>query len=159
MLGRGRPVDSEGGVVPTGAPFGVGGIETVHLVQHLGSVGQGEEAVGHPRRDEHCPVVVGAEPDADMLEVARRFGPEVYDHVEDGPAGTPYELALSSDPNGAGALEPLSGFMTNPAGASIVNALGPIRQLVQGGGATPRRYLVIASGTPDHVGPPVQVQR
>jgi YVTN family beta-propeller protein len=71
----------------------------------------------------------------------------------------PYVLALSSDPNGAGALDPLSGFTTNPAGASIVNALGPIRQIVQGGGATPRRYLVIASGTPDHVGSPVQVQR
>jgi YVTN family beta-propeller protein len=71
----------------------------------------------------------------------------------------PYVLALSSDPNGAGTLEPLSGFMTNPAGASIVNALGPIRQIVQGGGATPRRYLVIASGTPDQVGSPVQVQR
>jgi YVTN family beta-propeller protein len=71
----------------------------------------------------------------------------------------PYVLALSSDPNGAGALEPLSGFMTNPAGASIVNALGPIRQIVQGSGATPRRYLVIASGTPDQVGSPVQVQR
>jgi len=71
----------------------------------------------------------------------------------------PYVLALSSDPNGGGSLEPLSGFMTNPAGASVVNALGPIRQLVQGAGSTPRRYLVIANGTPDKVGAPVQVQR
>src|SRR5256885_2577861 len=71
----------------------------------------------------------------------------------------PYVLALSSDPNGAGALESLSGFMTNPAGASIVNAVGPIRQIVQGGGTTPRRYLVIAPGTPDKPGAPVQVQR
>src|SRR5207253_7841794 len=58
----------------------------------------------------------------------------------------PYVLALSTDPGGGGTLEPLAGFMTNPAGASVVNALGPIRQIVQGGGATPRRYLVIASG-------------
>jgi YVTN family beta-propeller protein len=71
----------------------------------------------------------------------------------------PYVLALSADPNGAGPLEPLAAFMTNPAGASIVNALGPIRQIVQGTGPTPRRYLVVASGTPDHVGAPVQVQR
>jgi YVTN family beta-propeller protein len=71
----------------------------------------------------------------------------------------PYVLALSADPNGAGPLEPLSGFMTNPAGSSIVNALGPIRQIVQGNGPVPRRYLVIASGTPDHLGAPVQVQR
>jgi len=71
----------------------------------------------------------------------------------------PYVLALSSEANGGGPLEPLSGFMTNPAGSSVVNALGPIRQMVQGGGATPRRYLVIASGTPDNVGAPVQIQR
>ena len=35
--------------------------------------------------------------------------------------------------------------MTNPAGAAIVNAIGPIRQLVQGEDDVPRRYLVIAS--------------
>ncbi|MFL5293307.1 MAG: beta-propeller fold lactonase family protein [Myxococcales bacterium] len=71
----------------------------------------------------------------------------------------PYVLALSSDPSGAGQLEPLAGFMSNPAGAAIVNALGPIRQIVQTAGPTPKRYLVIASGTPSSVGAPVQVQQ
>ncbi|MFL5390052.1 MAG: hypothetical protein ACJ79C_15085, partial [Myxococcales bacterium] len=71
----------------------------------------------------------------------------------------PYVLALSSDPTGAGQLEPLAGFMSNPAGAAIVNALGPIRQIVQTAGPTPKRYLVIASGTPSSVGAPVQVQQ
>ena len=47
--------------------------------------------------------------------------------------------------------------MTNPAGAAIVNAIGPIRQLVRGE-ASPRRYLVILPGTPDNHGAPVQVQ-
>jgi YVTN family beta-propeller protein len=70
----------------------------------------------------------------------------------------PYVLSLSSDPSGAGQLEPLAGFMTNPAGAAIVNAVGPIRQVVQTSGPTPRRYLVIAAGTPASVGAPVQVQ-
>jgi YVTN family beta-propeller protein len=70
----------------------------------------------------------------------------------------PYVLALSSDPAGAGQLEPLAGFMTNPAGAAIVNAVGPIRQVVQTSGPTPRRYLIIAAGTPASVGAPVQVQ-
>ena len=46
--------------------------------------------------------------------------------------GKPYLLALSSEPSGDGLLEPLQGFMTNPAGAAIVNAVGPIRQLVRG---------------------------
>jgi len=74
-------------------------------------------------------------------------------------AKKPYVLALSSDPKGAAGLEPLAGFMTNPAGAAIVNAVGPIRQIVQATGPTPRRYLVIASGTPASPGAPVQFQQ
>jgi len=74
-------------------------------------------------------------------------------------AKKPYVLALSSDPTGAGQLEPLATFMSNPAGAAIVNAVGPIRQIVQTSGPTPRRYLVIAAGTPASVGAPVQVQQ
>jgi len=69
-----------------------------------------------------------------------------------------YVLALSNHPNGAGALEPLSAFTTNPAGSAVVNAVGPIRQVVQGEDEIPRRYLVIVSGTPGQLGAPVQVQ-
>ena len=72
--------------------------------------------------------------------------------------GKPYLLALSSEPAGTGALEPLQGFMTNPAGAAIVNAIGPIRQLVRGEDKTPRRYLAILPGTADNHGAAVQVQ-
>jgi YVTN family beta-propeller protein len=71
--------------------------------------------------------------------------------------GKPYLLALASEPSGTGVLEPLQGFMTNPAGAAIVNTIGPIRQLVRGE-ASPRRYLVILPGTPANHGAPVQVQ-
>jgi YVTN family beta-propeller protein len=74
-------------------------------------------------------------------------------------AKQPYVLALSPDPTGAGPLEPLAAFTANPAGAAIVNAVGPIRQLVQGGTQAPKRYLVIAPGTPASVGPAVQVQQ
>jgi YVTN family beta-propeller protein len=73
--------------------------------------------------------------------------------------GKPYLLALASEPSGTGALEPLQGFMTNPAGAAIVNAIGPIRQLVRGEDKIPRRYLVILPGTPDEHGAVVQVQK
>ena len=73
--------------------------------------------------------------------------------------GKPYVLALASEPSGTGALQPLQNFMTNPAGAAIVNTIGPIRQLVRGEEKTPRRYLVIVPGTPDSHGAPVQVQR
>jgi YVTN family beta-propeller protein len=72
--------------------------------------------------------------------------------------GKPYVLALASEPSGTGVLEPLQGFMTNPAGAAIVNTIGPIRQLVRGEDKIPRRYLVIFPGTPDNHGVPVQVQ-
>jgi YVTN family beta-propeller protein len=69
-----------------------------------------------------------------------------------------YVLALSSNQDGTGPLEPLASFMTNPAGAAVVDAVGPIRQLVQGEGPSPKRYLVIVSGTPAALGAPVQVQ-
>jgi YVTN family beta-propeller protein len=70
----------------------------------------------------------------------------------------PYVLALSSEASGAGALVPLQGFMTNPAGSAIVNAIGPIRQVVRGEDKIPRRYLVIAPGTVANFGAAVQVQ-
>src|ERR1700726_5169770 len=71
--------------------------------------------------------------------------------------GKPYALALANEPSGGGALEPLQGFMTNPAGSAIVNAIGPIRQVVQGEGNTQRRYLVITPGTVGSLGAAVQV--
>ena len=73
--------------------------------------------------------------------------------------GKPYLLALATEPSGTGALQPLQGFMTNPAGAAIVNAIGPIRQVVRGEEKIPRRYLVILPGTPDNHGAAVQVQK
>jgi YVTN family beta-propeller protein len=70
----------------------------------------------------------------------------------------PYVLALSDAPDGEGALEPLAAFTTNPQGSAIVNAVGPIRQVVQEKGGVRRRYLAIAPGTADQYGRPVQVQ-
>lgn len=70
----------------------------------------------------------------------------------------PYVLALATQPDGRGTLEPLSGFMTNPAGSAIVNAVGPIRQVVQNATEGERRYLVIAEGTAGAIGPIVQQQ-
>ena len=48
--------------------------------------------------------------------------------------------------------------MTNPAGAAVVNAIGPIRQLVRGEDKVQPCYLVIAPGTVENLGAPVQVQ-
>jgi hypothetical protein len=70
----------------------------------------------------------------------------------------PYVLALSRERDGGGVLEPLAAFTTNPARSAIVNAIGPIRQVVRGEGEVQRRYLVIAPGTADQHGAPVQIQ-
>ena len=70
----------------------------------------------------------------------------------------PFVLGLSSSPDGKGPIQPLAKFMTNPAGSAIVNAIGPLRQLVSDAGPDQRRFLVIASGDPIAPGPVVQVQ-
>lgn len=71
----------------------------------------------------------------------------------------PYTLALAEKADGSGPLLPLANFMTNPAGSAVVNAVGPIRQMVQAQSEPQRRYLVIAPRTGDELGAPVQVQR
>jgi YVTN family beta-propeller protein len=70
----------------------------------------------------------------------------------------PYILALAETNSGGGALQPLAAFKTNPAGAAIVNAAGPIRQIVQSNAKAERLYLVIAKGTAGQPGAVVQVE-
>jgi YVTN family beta-propeller protein len=70
----------------------------------------------------------------------------------------PYVLALAERPDGSGRIEPLAGFMTNPAGSAVVNAVGPIRQVVRDAASGQARYLVIVPGTASEHGAPVQVQ-
>lgn len=73
----------------------------------------------------------------------------------------PHVLALTSRPDGTGEIEPIAQFMTNPAGAQIVNAVGPIRQIVDP--ATPardqRRYLAVMTVENGKPGRPVQLQQ
>ncbi len=71
---------------------------------------------------------------------------------------SPFVLALAGRPDGAGPLQPLAAFTTNPAGAAIVNSTGPIRQLVRPEIGGQRHYLVIVSGTIGRLGHPLQVQ-
>jgi YVTN family beta-propeller protein len=129
------------------------GLGTSNL-QPLGVAGQSTELWLAPpgaKKEEKAPTSVSLSDQGlvQMLEAA----------VTGLEPGKPYLLALASEPAGTGVLEPLQGFMTNPAGAAIVNAIGPIRQLVRGEDKTPRRYLVILPGTPDNHGAAVQVQK
>jgi len=70
----------------------------------------------------------------------------------------PYVLGLADYSDGSGPVEALASFMTNPAGSAIVNSIGPIRQLVQNTASAPRRYLIIAPGTPSQHDTAVQIQ-
>jgi YVTN family beta-propeller protein len=129
------------------------GLGTSNL-QPLGVAGQSTELWLAPpgaKKEEKAPTSVSLSDQGlvQMLEAA----------VTGLEPGKPYLLALSSEPAGTGVLEPLQGFMTNPAGAVIVNAIGPIRQLVRGEDKNPRRYLVILPGTANNHGAAVQVQR
>ncbi len=69
-----------------------------------------------------------------------------------------FVLALAGQADGSGSLDPLAAFMTNPAGSAIVNAVGPIRQIVSGPASGERRYLVIVPGDAAKPEQPVQVQ-
>jgi YVTN family beta-propeller protein len=70
-----------------------------------------------------------------------------------------YVLALATRPDGTGTIEPLTRFTTNPAGSAVVNAIGPIRQVVRMQQGAPRRYLVIlGAGADAAAAAPVQVQ-
>jgi hypothetical protein len=69
-----------------------------------------------------------------------------------------YVLALATGSDGSGTLESVGSFMTNPAGSAIVNAVGPIRQLVRSETLGPRRHLVISRDSARGPGAPVQLQ-
>ena len=131
------------------APEGLG---TSNL-QPLGLAGQSTELTLTPpgaNKEEKAPTSVSLS-DQGLVQVLQAA-------VTGLEPGKPYLIALSGEPSGNGLLEPLQGFMANPAGAAIVNAVGPVRQLVRGEEKTPRRYLVIVPGTPDSHGAPVQIQ-
>ncbi len=70
----------------------------------------------------------------------------------------PYILALSTQADGTGDLQPLASFVTNPAGSAIVNAVGPIRQIVQSSEKAERRYLVVALAGQKGPGEVVQIE-
>jgi hypothetical protein len=73
----------------------------------------------------------------------------------------PYVLALASKPDGSGQLEVLAQFTTNPAGAHLVDAVGPIRSIVDPATATSaaRRHLTITAEKGGQPGRAMQVQQ
>jgi YVTN family beta-propeller protein len=72
--------------------------------------------------------------------------------------GQPFVLALAEERDGRGAIEALANFTTSRAGSAIVNAVGPIQQVVLNAAVAERRYLVILPGSSITASAPVQVQ-
>jgi YVTN family beta-propeller protein len=70
----------------------------------------------------------------------------------------PYQLVLAAHADGTGDVQPLASFMTNPTGSAIVNASGPIRQVVRADAPSGRRWLAIREGTAAAPGAIVQLQ-
>jgi len=142
--------------VPDAVPAASGATNSARTInlQPLGVAGQSAQvwlAPSGAKKEEKAPTSVSLS-DQGLVQVLEAA-------VTGLEPGKPYLLALATEPSGTGALQPLQGFMTNPAGAAIVNAIGPIRQVVRGEEKIPRRYLVILPGTPDNHGAAVQVQR
>ena len=119
------------------APLGIAG-EAVHLT--LASKGAGTP---------ETTVAVNNQGLVDLLEAA----------VTGLTPKQPYILALASNPDGSGTLEPVATFQTNPAGAAVVLAVGPLRRAVEASAGASRRYLVITDVRDGRPGAPVQVQR
>jgi YVTN family beta-propeller protein len=73
----------------------------------------------------------------------------------------PYVLALTSSSDGTGRIEPIAAFTTNPAGAQVVIAVGPIRRIVDPTQQTrdERRYLAVMTFENGKIGQPVQLQQ
>jgi YVTN family beta-propeller protein len=69
-----------------------------------------------------------------------------------------HQLVLVPNPDGSGGAEPIADFTANPAGAAIVNAAGPIRQIVDSRFPASRRWLAIREGSSDAPGAILQVQ-
>ena len=70
-----------------------------------------------------------------------------------------YFLATSMQADGSGPLVPIAKFMSNPAGAAIVDAVGALRSPLAGNGSTPRQYLVVTDEQDGKPGKALQVSR
>ena len=72
----------------------------------------------------------------------------------------PYVLALTSNSDGTGQIEPIARFTANRAGAQVVNTVGPLRQIVDpSDGREHRRYLAIIAVENGKLGRLVQLQQ
>lgn len=70
-----------------------------------------------------------------------------------------YFLATSTKADGTGPLTPIAKFMSNPAGAAIVDAVGALRTPLDASGADGRLYLVVATDAAGKPGTVLQVSR
>ena len=135
--------------VPDAVPSGDG----LQNLQPLGIAGQAThlDLVSAERGADGAPVTSVSLFDQGLLQVLQAS-------VSGLAPKQPYVLALSDQVDGAGDLEKLAAFVTNPAGSAIVNAIGRFRQVDHLDATDQRRYLVIVPGGADRNVKAVQVQ-
>src|SRR4029453_19610019 len=90
----GGPADPERRVVVAQTPGRVRLLERRHLVEDLGVVLEGQEAVREALRNVQHPAVAGGQVDADVLAEGGRVQAQVDDHVVDRPVGAADQLGL-----------------------------------------------------------------
>lgn len=77
------PLDPDGGVVPHEAAFIVGMVDIIAFVAKLGSIGQNEEAVCEPTRDEELALVLSRKHHSLPLTIRRATFAQINRHIED----------------------------------------------------------------------------
>ena len=89
-----RPGDRQLRVIPAQAAFAVLAPEVGGLVEHLGVLAQGEEAMGKTHRHPELLVVLGAEFSGHPLAEGGRAAAQIHRHIQDRAEHAAHELAL-----------------------------------------------------------------
>ena len=89
-----RPRDGERRVVVAQAALAAGRVELAHLIADLGAVSERLVAVREHGRHVQRAAVILVELDGEVLQVGRRVGSQVDDHVVDRASGAAHELGL-----------------------------------------------------------------
>jgi YVTN family beta-propeller protein len=120
--------------IPNAVPSGDGTQNLVPLGEAAKAVRLRLIAAGTALPNAHASATVNSLGLLDLVEVA----------AAGLAAGTQYQVFLAgSDHAPFGKLEPLAVLKTNPDGAGIVQAIGPLKILDRGAGVAARRFLIV----------------
>lgn len=142
------------GQAPQGMTYISNAVQTGDGMSNLVPLGEAAKA-GH--------LTMGAIGKSDVLTTVTINNQGLVDVIQAAVTGLdakqPYFLATSPQADGSGVLTPIAKFMSNPAGAAIVDAVGALRSALDGRASSGRSYLVVASDQDGKPGQALQVSR